>query len=604
MPLQTKVTPPKLHVARSRARLKSGEEVQYAYLRYSVWDEKKGRQQPKQLASLGRTDQTDEGRLASLEGFLKEWLRKDSDLPFEALEERFKAAEPAFKILCSRDFGLRWIAEQAWEELGYKDALAELAVQTRHEFRVDVAVFAMVLVQLVAPQSKRGAARWQGVHLFFPEGEYLDVHKLYSAMDVLAEGYEHVERVLKDRLDAMGRPANQLAHDLTSVPFAVRYDDEERAAIEEERQASGKAKRGTTLNSPPLRMRGHSKNKRGDLPQVVLEAVVNEDGLVVHHATHAGNTSDSSVTPDTLDRLQELGYRDVVWAGDSGTNSVKNREALRAAEFELVLGEGVARTKVVREVLRQAGRYRQHPENPSLSFKCVIAEATDEGLGDTGPCRLYVVRRNKDEEQHTLRMIEKHLAKIEETLATGNERKREALLHHRSYKRYVRPDGRYKKGRRPAGKVVLDRDAIRRLRLQAGKSVIATDNCAADAVEIDRIYRSLYEVERIFRRLKSTIRVGPIRHRRADRIAAHVMIAVMANNLGRWLEIKTGQTLESLQVLFDNLRVQEVKVGSYTYWQCVELEPAQRKAIRAMGYTLPPDRFTVEVDPLHQMDDV
>jgi len=118
MAITTRSASPRLHVARSRARLKSGEEVQYAYLRYSVWDEKKGRWQPKQLAGVGRVDQIDEGRLDTLEGFLKEWLRKDSSLPVEALQERFKAAEPAFKILCSRDFGLRWVIEQAWEELG------------------------------------------------------------------------------------------------------------------------------------------------------------------------------------------------------------------------------------------------------------------------------------------------------------------------------------------------------------------------------------------------------------------------------------------------------------------------------------------------------
>ena len=53
---------------------------------------------------------------------------------------------------------------------------------------------------------------------------------------------------------------------------------------------------------------------------------------------------------------------------------------------------------------------------------------------------------------------------------------------------------------------------------------------------------------------------------------------------------------------FEDIPIEEVKVGDHVYWQCVELEPAQRKAIRAMGYTLPPRRFTVEVvPPLHQM---
>jgi len=591
---------PRLHVARSRARLKSGEEVQYAYVRYEVWDERKARYQPKPLASLGRVDRIDDDRLESLEGFLKEWLRKDSSLPFEALQERFKAAEPALRILCSRDFGLRWLVEQAWDELGYREAVAELAKHTEHAFRVDVAIFAMVLIQLVAPQSKRGMAEWKGASVFFPEGDELTHKHFYAAMDVLARGYPAVEQRLKQRLDELEVPTTRLKHDLTSISCWIRYDDEERAAIEKDRQASGEAERPATVNVPPLRMRGHAKNKRADLPQVVLEAVTSEDNLIVHHKTHPGNTRDSTVTPATVDRLQQLGYRKVEWAGDSGTNTVENRRVLRAAEFDFVLGEGVARTKVVKQVLKQPGRFKPHPEHPKLSYKCVIAEATDQGNGKTGPCRLYIVRLHKGEREHALRRIRTHLMKVEGILKDGSAKDREGLLHHRTYKRYVRSSGRYEDGKRPAGKVILDRKKIQKLQSQAGKSVIGTDQCDADPLTKDEAYRSLLDIERVFRRLKSTIEIGPIRHRRADRIESHIMIAVMANNIGQWLERKAGQTLESLQRLFENLRVQKVKVGEAIYWQCVELEPMQRNAILRMGYTLPPTRFTTTVPELHQ----
>jgi hypothetical protein len=588
--------PPRLHVAKSRAKLASGEEVQYAYVRYSVWDEKKNRFQPKPLASLGRVDQLDGERLGSLEGFLKEWLRKDSALPFEALQERFKAAESALQIVCSRDFGLRWLVEQAWAELGYKEAVAELAKHTGHEFRVDVAVFAMVLLQLLAPQSKRGMAQWQGTNVFFPEGEGLTHRQLYEAMDVLAEGYPAAEQRLALRLGELGVETTQFSHDTTTISCAVRYDDEERKQIEEQRRGSGRAKRWATVNDPPLRMRGHSKNKRKDLPQVVLEVVANNDGLIVHHGTRAGNRRDSTLTADAARRLSELGFREVAWAGDSGMNSVAGREALREADFELVLGEGVARTKVVRDVLKRAGRYRPHPDKPQLSYKCVVAEASEE----RGRERLYIVRRNATEEAHALRRIERHVEKVEAVLKGDNADKKEALLHNRTLSRYVRADGRFKKGKRPAGRVLLDRKAVTRARKQAGRSVIACDDTSADPVTTDGIHRALYDVERIFRRLKSTLEVGPIRHRRADRITAHCMVAVMANNLGRWIELKAGQTLESLQRLFANLRVQKVRVGDAVYWQCVHLEIEQEQAVRRMGYTLPPSRFTVEVDPLHQ----
>ena len=55
-------------------------------------------------------------------------------------------------------------------------------------------------------------------------------------------------------------------------------------------------------------------------------------------------------------------------------------------------------------------------------------------------------------------------------------------------------------------------------------------------------------------------------------------------------------TFESLRKLFENVNVQQVEFGVETYWQCVELEPAQKKAIRTIGYTLPPTRFEVSTD--------
>ena len=94
-----------------------------------------------------------------------------------------------------------------------------------------------------------------------------------------------------------------------------------------------------------------------------------------------------------------------------------------------------------------------------------------------------------------------------------------------------------------------------------------------------------------------TLEVGPIRHRRADRILAHCRLAVMARNLAAWLELRSGMTFEALRKLFENVNVQEVEFGTETYWQCVELEPAQKKAIRQLGYSLPPVRFQVATGP-------
>jgi len=73
---------PTIYVVKTPAE---GKGVQFAYLRYDEWDEQKGRMQPKPLASLGRAEKLDAVRLGSLGDFIREWVKKDSALPFDAL---------------------------------------------------------------------------------------------------------------------------------------------------------------------------------------------------------------------------------------------------------------------------------------------------------------------------------------------------------------------------------------------------------------------------------------------------------------------------------------------------------------------------------------
>lgn len=588
---------PSLHVVRTRTRKPDGRVYEYAYLRYEIWDGAKGRFQPVPVASLGRTDKLDDGRLDTLGGFLREWLRKDSSLPFEALKERFSDAGPTFRILCSRDFGLRFLVEQCWRELGYSEAVHAIVGEGEKARRLEIAIFAMVLVQVIAPQSKRGSSRWAGAEVFFPEAESLDLDDLYEAMDALEAGYETVERRLSERLSELGAAPTEFAQDTTTVTCRIRYDDVERAAIESDRQARGKVVRPAVVNDPPVRLRGKSKDKRNDLPQVVINAVVGDNKLVIHHSTHAGNTSDKVLVKGSIEALQKLGYQRVEWTSDAGFNSTANRELLRAADFEFVSSEGISRSKVVREVLSTPGRYQRHPDRPELSFKCVRAEAAEEAQGKNqpGPTRLYVIRRNTQEEKHALRTIDRHLKVVEERLAAGGK-KAEALLTHPTYRRYVRRDGRKKdeKGK-PAGPPKLDRTKIERVRRQAGKSVMATDCLEAHPLYVNDLYQLCPDLERVFRELKSSLGVGPIRHRRADRIRAHVMIHVMARNLGEWLRRNTGMTLDALRGLLSNVRVQKVRTSSAEYWECVELEAAQAAVLDKLGYDHPPERFTVSV---------
>ena len=72
-------------------------------------------------------------------------------------------------------------------------------------------------------------------------------------------------------------------------------------------------------------------------------------------------------------------------------------------------------------------------------------------------------------------------------------------------------------------------------RLMDGKLLLVTNTADLAPAEVVKRYKSLADIERGFRVLKSEIEIGPIYHRLPDRIRAHAAICFMALILYRVL---------------------------------------------------------------------
>lgn len=559
--------------SRKRDRKRS---YNYVLLRYDEYRED-GSKQPRTLASLGREEQVDRDRAGTAASVLQEFVRKGSTMTEEELRERLGMIKPKLKILCSRQFGLRFLVEQAFAELGYLEVLREIAADRQHQFAIEQAVFGMVLQQIVDPGSKLRAAERLHEIVFFPEGEGLTVDHYYRALDVLATNQERVEAKLLEKLQAQGLVVDTLAHDTTSSFFRTDYDDVEwqEAAADRDRE------RAPTLNDPPLRMRGHSKDGKPNKPQIVVESVACE-GYVIHHEVHPGNTADKALAPAAVDKLADRGLaQEAVWIGDTGMNSRRTQERCARREIDWVLGEGQARTAAVREVIAEEGPWQQHPDNPNLSYRAVQRG----GL-------LYVVRCNQKEKLRKERQVSRHLTLVRKALAQDDRvqnhgKKVCGLLSHRSHAKYVRP-----RADDPT-RLEVNEDRVAQERALAGRSVISTAMTDLDPLVADDLYRRLYEIEDAFRTLKDGLDLRPIRHRKAPRIRAHVLVVVMAYNIVKHLEKKTGLRLARLRDYLISLTVQQIEYGVGRHWQSPELSQKQHEIFEALGYDEPLGRFEV-----------
>ena len=125
-----------------------------------------------------------------------------------------------------------------------------------------------------------------------------------------------------------------------------------------------------------------------------------------------------------------------------------------------------------------------------------------------------------------------------------------------------------------------------------GKLLVVT-NTDAPAAEVISRYKSLADIERGFRTLKSDIEIGPMYHRLPRRIRAHALICFLALILHRVLRmrLKKANREESPGRLLDALKRIQQQAAATADGQVVrgvtKLAAQQKELFAAIGVPTP-----------------
>ena len=125
-----------------------------------------------------------------------------------------------------------------------------------------------------------------------------------------------------------------------------------------------------------------------------------------------------------------------------------------------------------------------------------------------------------------------------------------------------------------------------------GKLLLVT-NTNTPAAEVVQRYKSLADIERGFRVLKSDIEIGPVYHRLPQRIRSHALVCFMALILYRVMRVRlsTAKRAESPATLLEQLRrihQQTVQTADgRTLSGLTEMTPAQKSLFAALELALP-----------------
>ena len=256
----------------------------------------------------------------------------------------------------SARIGPALIFQRLWQACSIDKVLTTLLAGRRFEFPVERALFLTVLHRLFAPGSDRAAEKWKGDYAI--EGvSGLDLHHLYRAMAWVGEVLP------KDQQDGATSFAPRTNKDLIEEAlFARRRDLFSDLALVffDTTSIYFEGEGGKTMGQ-----RGHSKDHRPDLKQMVVGMVLDQNGNPICSELWPGNTADVKSLVPIVERLKRrFGIGSVCIVADRGMISAETLTEVEKREGQYILGVRMRSSNEAKAVVGRAGRYAEvHPKS-------------------------------------------------------------------------------------------------------------------------------------------------------------------------------------------------------------------------------------------------
>ncbi len=516
------------------------------------------------IANLGRLDKLAPKNLDPLINGLNRALGRSTN-PAAAIEYD-----------SSRAFGDVFALHELWNELGLRDALRRALRSSRRAFDSEALVRAMVFNRLCDPDSKLGVLRWLETVAIPGMPQTVSHDHLLRTMDLLT-----------DRGDAVDAAVSRLIRPLIDQELSVVFYDLTTVRIHGEAELAG-----------DVRAYGMNKETGGIARQFVLGLVQTSDGLPLMHTVHPGNVAEVRTLRAMLEEvLRRFTVQRVILVADRGLLSLDNVAQLTelaassARRIEFILAVPARRYGELGEVMDRLefadgvaqARFAEH----RLVVAHDAARATEQGAR----------RRTRIAELEAF--AERLVGKLDAQDDGITERGRRATdrgaysrfaraLADAELTRFVRAD--YQADR---FSYTVDEAAILDAERFDGKLVLLTSVADLTGAQIIERYKSLADIERGFRVLKSDIEIAPVYHRLPERIRAHAQICYLALVLHRVMRMRLrakGSTLSPTSALRLLSRIQSHRatIGATHYSGVSRLSAEQTRLFEDLSLPKPP----------------
>lgn len=460
------------------------------------------------------------------------------------------------------------IFQRLWESCSIDKVLLALLRQRHFEFSLERAIFLTVLHRLFAPGSDRAAERWKEDYAIEGAAE-LSLHHLYRAMawlgEVLPENQQSgatplVPRTIKDIIE---EELFARRRDLFSDLDLVFFDTTSLYFHGEGGESIGK--------------RGHSKDHRPDLKQVVVGMVLDQKGNPVCSELWPGNTADVKSLVPIVERLKtRFQIGEVCIVADRGMISAKTLAEVEKRKWNYILGVRMRSSTEAKQVVGRAGRYavvRPTSDDPKDPSPLKVKEVWVENQ------RRYIVCVNEDQAAKDRHDREAVTVALREALKRGDK----SLVGNKGFRKFLRGGSKT---------FVVDEKKIQQEERYDGKWVLTT-NTDLPSADVALKYKQLWMVEDVFRSLKSLLDTRPIFHKCDETIRGHLFCSFLALVLRKELQEKLASNQDRLEwgdVIrdLDNLVEMEITIDGKGYALRSPAKGCVAEVFHSCGVALPP----------------
>jgi len=538
------------------ARVKKAGRYEYLQIVENRRENKKSVQRV--IATVGRMDQLQvKGEIENLIRSLSRFSEK-ALMVLSGRSDGFMAA--------AKKIGPALIFERLWRELGIDGILRRLLADRKFAFNVERAIFLTVLHRLFTSGSDRFCDKWRRDYVINGV-DNLSLHHLYRAMAFLGEKIGDQKdctpfspRCAKDVIE---EDLFSQRRDIFSALDIVFFDT---TSIYFEGEG------GETLGE-----RGHSKDHRPDLNQMIVGVILDNDGNPVCCEMWPGNTTDVKSLIPVVERIRSrfhIGTFCIV--SDRGMISEKTMAYLEKEHIPYILGARMRKVKEIKEeVLSRAGRYR---------------EVYPEGVSSKDPSPLKVKEVLVDDRRYIICLNDRQARKdaadrqaIIDSLVEKLKSNPKELIGNKGYRKYLSMDRE---------SVSINEQKVEQERRFDGKWALKT-NTALTAEQTALKYKELWQVEHVFRDMKSILDTRPIFHQRDETIRGHVFCSFLALILRKELDHrleKAGHDFEWADIKQDLKSLQEITIEDNNNKKLAirsECKGVCGKVFQAVGVAIP-----------------